>query len=88
MDEVFSFKELYDVVLKAYSDITINNIHYNAGDVITKFDRISTSNFSGIKQNKNAVLDFIDIFGCWLFLPCGWLDSFYLYDWPSLDVGV
>lgn len=54
MDEVFSFKELYDVVLKAYSDITINNIHYNAGDVITKFDRISTSNFSGIKQNKNA----------------------------------
>lgn len=54
MDEIFSFKELYDVVIKTYSDIVINNIHYNAGDVITKFDKISTSSFTGVKQSQTA----------------------------------
>lgn len=46
----FSLKELYDVVLKATYPMDINGIHFDEGDVITKFDRLQLANFSEVRS--------------------------------------
>lgn len=46
----FSLKELYDVVLKATYSMDINGVHFDEGDIITKFDRIQLANFSEVRS--------------------------------------
>lgn len=46
----FSLKELYDVVLKATYSMDINGVHFDEGDIITKFDRLQLSNFSEVRS--------------------------------------
>ena len=50
----FSLKELYDVVLKATYPMDINGIHFDEGDIITKFDRLQLANFSEIRSFSAA----------------------------------
>ena len=50
----FSLKELYDVVLKATYPMDINGIHFDEGDIITKFDRLQLANFSEIRSSSMA----------------------------------
>lgn len=46
---LFSFKELYQVILKATYPIKINNKIIEAGEIITEFDKIQLANFDEIK---------------------------------------
>lgn len=52
MDSVndYSFKELYDVVIKTTYPIEINGISYKEGEVITVFDKIALVDFSENKE--------------------------------------
>lgn len=48
MDELFSFKELYDLVIKANSPIWINNREIKKGETIAAFDSITLGNFAEV----------------------------------------
>lgn len=48
--DMFSLKELYDVVLKSTYPIEINGIYFEAGEVIAKFDKIDVFDFKEDKQ--------------------------------------
>lgn len=54
MSNEFSFKELYDVVLKATYPIEINGKEVQIGEVIAFFDKIQIANFQEIKDLKVA----------------------------------
>ena len=54
MDNAFGLKELYDVVLKATYSMDINGIHFEEGDIITKFDSLQLANFSEIRSYAAA----------------------------------
>ena len=54
MSNEFSFKELYDVVLKATYPIEINGKEVQTGEVIAFFDKIQIANFQEIKDLKVA----------------------------------
>lgn len=54
MENNFSFKELYDVSLKATYPMEINGRKYEIGEVVTTFDRIQIANFNEIKLRAAA----------------------------------
>lgn len=54
MEREFSFKELYDVVLKATYDIEIDSRVYEKGEVIAAFDKITLGTIDEIKKYTAA----------------------------------
>lgn len=52
--EEFSFKELYDVSLKATYPFDYCNRHFEAGETIAIFDKLSIANLNEIKSNVSA----------------------------------
>lgn len=52
--ELFSLKELYDVVIKTTYPIEIGNKSFEAGEIILAFDKISIANFDEIKDSVSA----------------------------------
>ena len=50
----FSFKELYDVVLKTTLDIEIAGRKFEKGETIASFDKIQLANFKEIKEHVVA----------------------------------
>lgn len=51
---LFSFKELYQVVLKATYPMKINGREIEIGEIITEFDKIQLSNFNEIKSRVQS----------------------------------
>lgn len=54
MSSKFSFKELYDVVLKATSNMTIGSRQYLDGEIVLAFDRIQIANINEVEDNNFA----------------------------------
>lgn len=54
MENQFSFKELYDVVLKATYDIEIAGRKYSAGEVVCAFDKVTLGTIDEIKKYTHA----------------------------------
>jgi hypothetical protein len=52
--EEFSFKELYDVSLKATYPFSCNGRNFETGEVIAIFDKISIANINEIKNSRSA----------------------------------
>lgn len=52
--EQFSFKELYDVVIKCTYPMEVNGRKFKPGEVIAKFDEIQISNFQEIRTSVAA----------------------------------
>ena len=52
MEGEFSFKELYDVVLKATYSIEIDGFTFEPGEVIASFDKIALADF---KEDKTFI---------------------------------
>lgn len=52
--EQFSFKELYDIVIKCTYPMEVNGRKFEPGEVIAKFDEIQISNFQEIKSSVAA----------------------------------
>ena len=50
----FGFKELYEVSLKATSNIEVNGIQVEPGETIASFDKIQIANFQEIKNVASA----------------------------------
>lgn len=50
----FTFKDLRNVYIMAYSDITIGDITYKADEVITSFNSVKISNWNEIKNFATA----------------------------------
>lgn len=54
MPHNFSFKELYDVILKSTLDMTIGRKSYAAGEIVMAFDRIQIASLQEIEDNSIA----------------------------------
>jgi hypothetical protein len=54
MEPGFSFKELYEVALKATYPIEVGDKSFEEGETIAIFDEILLANFSEIKQTFTA----------------------------------
>lgn len=52
--EEFSFKELYDVVLKTTIPIDLGDKHFEPGEVVAIFDKINIANLREVKNSVNA----------------------------------
>lgn len=54
MNSEFSFKELYEVSLKATYSIEVGDQTFEAGETIAFFDKIQLANFSEVKNSTSA----------------------------------
>lgn len=54
MNQEFSFKELYDVTLKATFPIEAEGVEIEKGEVIAAFDKIQIANFKEVKDYATA----------------------------------